>query len=480
MKIASGKLVFIKLTVIAAVVLAVFGFQSFSFKYERVSASAQGPSPSHTSAPGEANCTACHTDFPANSGTGSVAIAGVPANYTPNQSYQITVTTSQADGVIFGFQLTAIDTLGRRAGTFTLPAQSPPLMQAVDGIVDGNMRKYIEHTADGIIPTQFGSKTWTFTWMAPAQRAGKISFHAAGNAANSDGTSSGDSIYTTAKFTLLRSTVADFDGDNKTDLSIYRPSLGEWWYLKSSNGSNSAAQFGTSTDKLVPADYTGDGKTDIAFWRPSTGFWFVLRSEDNSFFSFPFGTTGDIPTPGDFDADGKTDAAVYRPSGNTWFVSKSSGGTLIQQFGQAGDVPVAADYDGDGNADIGIFRPSGGEWWIQRSTAGLVAFQFGNSSDKPMPGDFTGDGKADVAFWRSSTGEWFVLRSENNSFFSFPFGANGDIPAAGDYDGDGKFDAAIFRPSSSTWFVNKSTGGNLIQGFGIAGDIPIPSRNPAE
>jgi 4-hydroxybenzoate polyprenyltransferase len=68
----------------------------------------------------------------------------------------------------------------------------------------------------------------------------------------------------------------DFDGDGKTDISIFRPSAGEWWYSKSSNGGNSALKFGASTDKLTPADFTGDGKTDIAFWRPSTGFWYIL------------------------------------------------------------------------------------------------------------------------------------------------------------------------------------------------------------
>ena len=69
----------------------------------------------------------------------------------------------------------------------------------------------------------------------------------------------------------------DFDGDGKTDLSIFRPGPGEWWYLKSSTNGNIAVQFGNSLDKLAPADYTGDGKTDIAFWRPSDGSWYVLR-----------------------------------------------------------------------------------------------------------------------------------------------------------------------------------------------------------
>ncbi len=267
----------------------------------------------------------------------------------------------------------------------------------------------------------------------------------------------------------------DFDGDGKTDISIFRPGPGEWWYLKSSNGGNAAAQFGTSTDRIVPGDFTGDSKTDMAFWRPSTGEWFVLRSENFSYYSFPFGTTGDVPMPADYDGDGKADAAVFRPSNNTWYINKSSGGTTITTFGTNGDVPVAADYDGDGKGDIAIFRPSNGQWWISRSTAGVIAYTFGSGTDKCVPGDYTGDGKADVAFWRPSTGEWFVLRSEDNSFYSFPFGTTGDVPSPGDYDGDGKFDASLFRPSTNTWYVNRSTAGVLIQPFGTTGDISVPN-----
>ncbi len=274
----------------------------------------------------------------------------------------------------------------------------------------------------------------------------------------------------------------DFDGDGKTDLSIFRPNGAtgsEWWYLKSSNGGNFATQFGSPTDKLVAVDYTGDGKADIAFWRPSTGEWFILRSEDSSFYAFPFGTSGDVPAPADYDGDGKADAAVFRPSTSTWFVQRSSGGTTIQQFGSAGDLPVAGDYDGDGKADIAIFRPNGAtgsEWWILRSTAGLIATQFGTPTDKAFAGDFTGDGRADMAFWRPSTGMWYILRSEDLNFYAFPFGANGDVPVPGDYDGDGKTDAAVFRPSNSTWYLLRSTAGTIIQQFGAAGDVPVPSE----
>jgi len=319
-----------------------------------------------------------------------------------------------------------------------------------------------------------GSGTATFHVFAnptPLNRTDTISFNVVGAAGST-------TIQITQTATSTRTTPFDFDGDLKTDVSIFRPSLGEWWVSRSGDG-NFATQFGASTEVITPADYTGDGKTDIAFWRPATGEWFVLRSEDLSFYSFAFGTLGDVPVPGDYDGDGKADATIYRPSTQLWYISKSAGGTQITQFGTSGDVPAAADYDGDGRMDIAIYRPTGangGEWWIKRSSNPTVlALQFGTPTDKTVQGDYTGDGKADIAFWRPSTGGWFVLRSEDFSFYSFPFGSNGDIPVPGDYDGDGRNDAAVFRPSTSTWFAQRATGGTLIKQFGIAGDIPLPS-----
>ncbi len=268
----------------------------------------------------------------------------------------------------------------------------------------------------------------------------------------------------------------DFEGDGKSDISIFRPSGGEWWYQRSSDGGNSASRFGTQSDVLIPADLTGDGKSDIAFFRPSTGFWYVLRSEDQSFYAVPFGMAGDVPVPADFDGDQKADIAIFRPSTQTWFVQRSSGGTDIIGFGSNGDKPVVGDYDGDGKADIAVFRNNAGigEWWIRRSSdAGVTAAQFGSATDKTVQGDYTGDGKADIALWRPSNGLWYSLRSEDRTFYAFPFGSNGDVPVAGDYDGDGRTDAAVFRPSNSTWYAARSTAGTLIQQFGQVGDVPI-------
>ncbi len=451
--------------------LAIFGFSASNRFVHSTFALSGGPPAGVSGAPGENTCFACH--FIETPVAGEFTITA-PPNYTPGQTYQIVVrhTTGNASRRRWGFQMTAL------AGTS--PAGSFANLSGNTQIISGLGRSYIQHTSSGTFAGQMGGAVWTLNWTAPATNVGAIVFYAAGNQANNDGTSEGDQIHLTSTTTqpppsVSEPPVFDFDGDDKTDISIFRPAPAEWWYLRSTDGGNRAFQFGNSTDKLVPADFTGDGKTDIAIWRPSSGEWFILRSEDSSFYAFPFGTNGDTPVPADYDGDARADAAVFRPSNLTWFISRSTGGTSIVQFGTTGDVPTVADYDNDNSADIAIYRPSAGEWWIQRSTAGLIAFQFGTATDKPVPGDYTGDGKADATFWRPSTGEWYVLRSEDFSFFAAPFGTNGDVPSPGDYDGDAKFDFAVFRPSSTTWFVQRSTAGTLIQQFGIAGDVPVPS-----
>ncbi len=128
----------------------------------------------------------------------------------------------------------------------------------------------------------------------------------------------------------------DYDGDGKADLAVYRLPGGSpansFIVQNSSNNNLNVTAFGTSaTDKIVPADYDGDGKTDVAVWRTTNGNWYYLKSSNGSFNALPFGTTGDLPTPGDYDGDGKNDFAVWRPNVNqndsgVFYVQRSTAG----------------------------------------------------------------------------------------------------------------------------------------------------------
>ena len=272
----------------------------------------------------------------------------------------------------------------------------------------------------------------------------------------------------------------DFDGDGRSDLSVFRPSNNAWYFTNSSDSQFRAFSLGNGgdNDKAVAGDYDGDGVSDAAVFNSNAngyGYWQIRRSSDGGIGGEQFGLATDVPVAGDFDGDGRSDIAVFRPSNGTWYIRRSSdNGFTAVQWGLPDDKPVVADFDGDGRADIAVFRPSTGVWYINRSSDnGFTAVQWGISEDIPQSGDFDGDGQADITVFRPSTGVWYTLRSIDGRLKAAQFGTNGDVPTAGDFDSDELTDIAVFRPSNGTWYVLRSSDNSFVGAqFGTNGDKP--------
>lgn len=240
-------------------------------------------------------------------------------------------------------------------------------------------------------------------------------------------------------------------------------------------GSTNAANF-TRYRRDNRANFDGDCRTDISVFKASTGVWTSLNSSNGVVVNYQFGTAGDIATPGDYNADGKTDYAVYRPSEGKWYIETDTSTPLVFdviQFGLNGDIPVARDYDGDGKTDVAVFRPSDTVWYILGSSSGFQAVQWGLSTDRVTPGDYDGDNKDDVAVFRPSTGYWYILKS-SGGHDEIQFGVAEDLPVQADYDGDGRIDIAVFRPSNRNWYIRGSSIGWVQEFWGLSDDRVVP------
>jgi hypothetical protein len=264
---------------------------------------------------------------------------------------------------------------------------------------------------------------------------------------------------------------ADFDGDGRTDLSVFRPAEGNW-YLQQSTAGFAVLNWGIATDTLVPGDYDGDGKDDVAVFRPDANpvnpDFYMLNSNGFVFTGVSWGIPGDVAANADYDGDGEYDIAIYRASeGNTYILLSSNGGNVI--INNPGTTPAPGDYDGDGEADSIMF--TNGTWAGPLSGGGNANVALGQAGDIPVAGDYDGDGTTDHAVFRPSDGTWYVRQSSDSQVVATAFGISTDIPAPGDYDGDGKDDQAIYR--AGAWWLNRSTAGVAVFGFGLATDAPI-------
>ncbi len=157
----------------------------------------------------------------------------------------------------------------------------------------------------------------------------------------------------------------DFDGDGIDDPGVFRPSNGFWFVLLSSRGRSPlpgdalVTQWGLPGDHPVVGDFDGDGRSDLSVWRPATGNWWSCYSGSEfdcgqGFGVRQFGLDVDVPFALDRNGDGITDFTVWREflpgvDIGAWYTSENNILTgaapevLRTQWGLPGDISMSSD-----------------------------------------------------------------------------------------------------------------------------------------
>ncbi len=152
-----------------------------------------------TGAPGEFDCTGCHTSFAVNAGPGSISITSPNLTnwqYIPGQTYQIDVTVAHTGKPLFGFGFESLRTSNNtNAGAFAITNNTETQLKSAT--VSGTPRSNVVHKQNGGLTND--AHTFSFNWTAPSTNIGNIRFWTAGNASDNQGDTLGDYVYKTSQ-----------------------------------------------------------------------------------------------------------------------------------------------------------------------------------------------------------------------------------------------------------------------------------------
>lgn len=166
-------------------------------------------------------CTQCH------GGTASQQDGWITSNipatgYMPGETYTITATGTHTGASKFGFEITS-ENNDAKVGTFIVTDGTTTKLDNVD--------KAITHTSSNAATD--GSKTWSFEWTAPATGTGDVTFYGAFNAADGNGGTSGDVIYT-SELAVSESTV-NIEDNTTIGLSVFPNPAKDYLNINSKN-----------------------------------------------------------------------------------------------------------------------------------------------------------------------------------------------------------------------------------------------------
>ncbi|NCC53153.1 MAG: VCBS repeat-containing protein [Spartobacteria bacterium] len=267
----------------------------------------------------------------------------------------------------------------------------------------------------------------------------------------------------------------DFTGDGQSDLAVYHPETGVWTIGQLTNTDVSARSiplfgfnpfmfffdiiWGWTQSIPVAADYNGDGKTDVSVFEPLTGMWHLHHVGEDTDRAVSWGWFGVIPVPGDYDGDRMEDIAIFDPTEGRWFILYTGGCVAIIDWGWSEAIPVPYDYDGDAKTDVAVYWPQNGTWYIRQSLdLSLRTQNWGWSEAVPAPADYDGDGMGDLAVYHPESGNWYIRNSGDHSSEVINWGWSEAVPVPAHYNEDADSDLAVYDLNTGDWYIRYEYG----------------------
>jgi hypothetical protein len=209
-------------------------------------------------------------------------------------------------------------------------------------------------------------------------------------------------------------------------------------------------------DVPLAGDWDGDDKTDVGVFRRKLHGKF-LQASDAGTARLRFGQGVDQPLVGNWDGDRTEDVGVRNAYTQTFRLRTATGSVRSVTFGHADDIGVVGDWNGDSITDVGVWRPSASTFLLRSKDARYTTSRLGTSGSLPVTGDWNGDGTTDIAVFNN--GVW-TLRTDGPRIdpqsTTVRFGAPGDLPVSGDWNADGATDLAVWSPHSATFTLRKA------------------------
>ncbi len=233
-------------------------FSSFALMYPG------GAPVSVSGSPGDgANCTQCHGGTATT--TAGLITSNIPVTgYVAGQTYQITATNNIAGSGKYGFEVSPQNAAGTQLGK---------LVAGTGSVLLAGGTKYITHSS-----ASSSTKTWTFSWIAPAAGSGQVTFYGA-MARNYPG------VVTLSSLVVKEALTTTGLPDNQASTNVLASgSNGLITVVLNTNASKAKITvFDLSGRQLLTTSVSGDGsyQLDQTF---KTGVYIILVQADKSVF----------------------------------------------------------------------------------------------------------------------------------------------------------------------------------------------------